>query len=281
MVTLTSGTSLIPAKFLASMHGNMQAMRNLVLKLARFHSKNVDYQGLKLWCLLFVQETQNVHHILILFSFTHCSTMTLAITAFEKFINIYFPIKAKELCTVQNAQRVMVTLFLCFSAFDAQWFFIFGYEESTNKCYVTTKAEDLFKVYNQIDAALYSYIPISSMIVFNTAIVVKLFFAKKSGNQSSLSKAARGATMMLVGTCIIFVVLTIPKASMYKVSSGLSTYLHVFITLLMYTNHTINILVYTLSNSQFRKEARNFFGCKRLGVYPLDSSTGTGRTETA
>lgn len=217
-----------------------------------------------------------------IFRFTHISTATLTLTAFDKFLNVYFPVKARDFCTVKIARRVMVVLVIFFVLFNFQWFFMIGYDEDTNTCVAQTNSSlKLTSIYKHFDAAFYSYIPISLMVIFNTAIISKLLIAKQasdSKNISSMSKAATGATFMLVGTSILFIILTLPYAIVYTVNSNMSSVGYGLIMAGVYCNHAVNFYLYTLTNSQIRRETLRLFGGKRGQIYPVETSTFTGVT---
>ena len=68
---------------------------------------------------------------------------------------------------------------------------------------------------------------------------------------------------------MLFVVCTLPYAVMYQVHLDISTYSYAVIILLMYTNHSTNIIVYTVTNIQFRRELTKMFSWRRNGqIYP-------------
>ena len=212
--------------------------------------------------------------------FSHISTSTLTITSVERFVFIFFPLKARDICTVTSATKVMVVLVVFFCLFEAQWFYIVGFSKETNECKsVTETAIKMSKVYKHFDAILYSYLPIGLMTIVNVAITGKLLFSKLGSNQnvsSSLSKAAKGITIMLLGTSLMFIILTLPYAVMYSVHADMSTYGYTFILLLLYCNHSFNIIIYSIGNTQFKKEVFKLFCCgKFIQVHPSDTATGT------
>ncbi len=66
--------------------------------------------------------------------------------------------------------------------------------------------------YKYYDSIMYSYLPLSTMLVFNVAIVTKLVVAKMKRSSdtvggTSLSKTSHSVTVMLV--CIIVTIVTI------------------------------------------------------------------------
>ena len=114
------------------------------------------------------------------------------------------------------------------------------------------------------DSFIYSYLPIVFMTLFNVAIILKLTLARfqNKTESSSLSKAAKGITVMLIGVSILFITCTLPYAIIYSIDSNLSTYVYAVQAILVYINHSVNIIVYSITNSQFNKELRKLIGCK-------------------
>ena len=211
------------------------------------------------------------------FSFAHVSTSILTITSLERFLYVYLPIKAREMCSAATAKRVMGTVVVFFTIFELQWFYIIDHAETTNKCMATSVSkEKLASVYKYFDAIFYSYLPIGSMVITNTLIIIKLVVEKRRKQnpqlaKSSLSKAAHSVTIMLLGTSLLFIVLTMPYAILYKLNSDMSTYDYAIIFIFVYSNHSFNVIVYTLTNSQFRKEMIKLCFCKkRVMVYPIN-----------
>lgn len=225
--------------------------------------------------------------VLYLFRFAHVSTSTLTVTAVEKFVYIYLPLKARNLCTVANAKRVMLVLIIVFLVFEAQWFYIINIKtlaSGDKTCTTTSSTATRYNdVYKYIDSVIYSYVPITVMGLVNIAIIGKLLHARfkhrddKSG-PSSLSKAAKGITIMLIGASLLFITCTLPYAIIYEIDSNMSTYIYAVTALLVYVNHSINIIVYSFTNNQFRKELKRLLGCKVNTVEPSTASGVTGTT---
>ena len=67
---------------------------------------------------------------------------------------------------------------------------------------------------------------------------------------------------MLIWVSILFITCTLPYAIIYSIDSNLSTYVYAFQAILVYINHSVNIIVYSITNSQFNKELRKLIGCK-------------------
>ncbi len=110
--------------------------------------------------------------------------------------------------------------------------------------------------YKDYDATVYSYLPLTSIFIFNTAIVAKLVKAKLSTGTDSLalSKTSYRLSVMLISICLVFALLTIPYSITYETSSDVSAYSYALITAALYSNHAINIVFYMMANKRYRAE---------------------------
>ena len=111
----------------------------------------------------------------------------------------------------------MVTAVVLFG-YSAQLFFIRDAETDSNglkRCIWVRVSESYLIIYYQIDAILYSFLPLSVILVANVLIIVKFMLAKcknrhdgtESVNQA-LSKFAVKGTVMLLIVSFAFIILT-------------------------------------------------------------------------
>ena len=177
-------------------------------------------------------------------------------TSIERFIGVYFPFKAKEICSLKITRRVIIGLVVVFLLFESQLFFIVdgvkGEDNSTVVvCGPASNSKSSFEIYKHMDSVLYSYLPITVMLVCNIGIISKFILAKtgKKAEGNALSKGAMRITVMLVGVSILFVVCTLPYAVMYQVHLDISTYSYAVIILLMYTNHSILLQIFSFGEN--------------------------------
>ncbi len=144
--------------------------------------------------------------------------------------------------------------------------------------------------YHYYDATIYSYLPLSSMLVFNSLIVAKLISARvrKHGGSSTaggstaggstsggstaggtaMSKVSDSVTVMLVAVCVLFAVTTTPYAAMYNVNSDVSTLKYALMIQGIYINHSANIFIYLIFNKRFRSECKAILCGKSSKVEP-------------
>ncbi len=181
----------------------------------------------------------------------------------ERFVTIFFPLRARSVCTLPVAKRVIAAILVLFTLYEAHAFFTIGFDNTPERLACTALSPAYLRFYEVMDSIFYSYIPLTVMFTCNVGIIVKLLWSKfgekesKTGN--TLSKAATGITVMLVSVCALFIACTLPYAVLYQVNIDVSTYSYAAIILLMYSNHTFNIIVYSLTNSQFKRELLRVF----------------------
>ena len=93
------------------------------------------------------------------------------------------------MCSAETAKRVMATVVVFFAIFECQWFYIISHAEKTNKCLVTSgPKEKMANIYKYFDAIFYSYLPIGSMVITNTLIIIKLVIEKRLKQNPSIGK---------------------------------------------------------------------------------------------
>ena len=125
------------------------------------------------------------------------------------------------------------------------------------------------KILNRIDSTLYSYAPFTIMIITNCAIIYKFMKAKlRSNNQrctestnQALSKSAVKGTAMLITVSITFILLTGPMSFTIAVTNSPHPVLFAVFMFLLYLNHSINGLLYSIVGSRFRKELIDTLCC--------------------
>ena len=115
----------------------------------------------------------------------------LAMTSIERFIGIYFPFKAKEICSLKITRRIIIGLVVVFLLFESQLLFIVdgvkGEDNSTVvDCGPASNSKSSFEIYKHMDSVLYSYLPLTVMIVCNIGIITKLILAKTGRRQKAM-----------------------------------------------------------------------------------------------
>ena len=206
-----------------------------------------------------------IHLILLQFSilliltndYDHCKMF-----CFEFFFH------TKGLCTVKTAKKVsMLAAFVLF-AFNVQLVFLRATRTDSNgekTCMWVDVLDGYRDIYHQIDAFLYSFIPLLVMFTANWLIILKFMIAKwrnrdggtESVNQA-LSKSAVNGSVMLLSVSFAFVILTGPIC-LYSIFVKPRRLFYGIAAILQYLNHSINGVLYCISGSRFRRELMGLF----------------------
>ena len=96
----------------------------------------------------------------------HFSSSLLVIMAVEKCFALYFPLQSKRFCTIGTAKKLTSISALMLFLFHIQSFFIYEAETASNgakRCIFVNVPEGYKFIYSQIDAFLYSFIPLTVM----------------------------------------------------------------------------------------------------------------------
>ena len=204
----------------------------------------------------------------------HYSSMLLVLMSIEKCFAVYFPLKAKTVCTVKTAKWASGTVEVILAGYALVSFFAVesGISKSHGR-HACIFSDDYSVFLGPVDVVLYSFGPFTIMLITNFAIVFKFMRAKCNQNNSSesteqaLAKSATRGTSMVVTVSVTFLLLTTPTAmntvlwSRIRLSLDYTLY-RAFMNLTQYLNHSINGILYIIVGSRFRKELLNIFGRK-------------------
>ena len=199
------------------------------------------------------------------------SSSLLVIMAVEKCFALYFALQSKRFCTVGSAKKLSLISASIFFAFNAQYFFIYDTKTAIDgaKLCVYVNVPDGYQfIHSQIEAFLYSFIPLSAMLMANCLIILKFVIAKwtqrhggtESVNQA-LSKSAIKGTVMLLTVSFAFIILTAPISIAFSIMDDPPVMVYGVTIMLLYLNHSINGVSYSISRSRLRHEPKNLFLC--------------------
>ena len=214
-------------------------------------------------------------------------------TPLEKCFVLYFPFKAKTICTVKAAQLVSGFVSLGFLIYDCQLFIIiesylyYGFRYCTQ----VRISPNYWAAYRKIDSILYSFGPFVIMLITNIAIICKFMQAKWASRKNcrqaevtsqALSKSAFRGTAMLVTVSMTFIILTSPVAlNSAKIITTDSDIQTAVIGSMQYLNHCINVLLYCVVGQKFRQELlKTMIFCKKSGIQDNSTSGGTHTTDS-
>ena len=234
------------------------------------------------------QASCKIHTFLVYFLGQFSAWVLLSVTV-ERFISVWFPFKARYLCTYKHAAIGLVILAVCLSSANFHFFWTIGLSAFGNDT-VKLSCSDFEEyhyftrvIWNFIDSLLTTYIPCACMIFLNILIIIKLKRFRSAVIFAPDSNSARVNTMtaMLLTVTFTFVSLMTPL-TLYLIGqnywweyqhnndSSFQIYLAAAFQL-MYMNNAINFLLYYVSGNMFRKEFKELFVSRRQ-IYPYPRS---------
>ncbi|XP_046553045.1 rhodopsin-like [Haliotis rubra] len=222
----------------------------------------------------------------------------LIIISAERFTAVAFPIKVRVIWSLKKAVGIMVGVFLFLGLVHSHIFATVTHYESYTCTVKVAFHEYLYPFWYFTSATIYSFLPATSVIIFNILIIVLLRRYSRQRRRISVDEPAqieaqrkeRQITIMLVIVAVAFVILTIPRCVCVILHNNTCSDERDFMCLarkeffdsitiqLADTNHAINFYLFFLSGRKFREEFLKLFRCRRV-TYTEVSNGSTQMSE--
>ena len=239
-------------------------------------------------------------HLWLVYTCLDLSAWIIMALTLDRVIATWWPFRARQLCTRTCAIKVVATVVLFLLIVNSH--FLYGVANKTHtdgngtvvkvkKCFPVHAGyiEFLQKVWTIMDLLIVCLIPFSVILVGNICIVAKLVRRQRrlsTINETSIRRrsSARNSgsisslTAMLLVLSTLFLITTLPTNVFIYLAENYWRHERdpetlsnqklwwAIANMLMYTNNSVNFLLYCLSGSRFRKEARRLFcACHREG----------------
>ena len=125
-----------------------------------------------------------------------------------------------------------------------------------------------------ISATLYCYALVTIVIITSSLLIIQLNRMKKkrrdmTGQQSDKARNENKITLIVLVTCVLFVVLIIPITILFALTSNVRMRVYLgskiklirkIVVFFALSNHAINFLLYNVTSSNFREELKNLCG---------------------
>ena len=235
-------------------------------------------------------------HLWLVYTCLDLSAWIIMALTLDRVIATWWPFRARRLCTRTCAMKVVATIVFFLLIVNSH--FLYGMANKAHRDSNGTVVDEekcvpvyeyyfefLVNVWGIFDLLKLCLIPFSVILVGNICIVVKLMKNKRrlttinetNIRRRSSSAAASSLTVMMLILSTVFLITTLP-ISVYitgdnywgqteEPQSLASLKLWwAIVNMLMYANNCVNFLLYCLSGSRFRKEAKQLFCvCHRKG----------------
>jgi hypothetical protein len=233
--------------------------------------------------------------------------LIIAVTV-ERWIAVQMPLKTSIICTPRRTKLSIIGVLTAIASVNSH--FLWSMElQSTNGTETYKKKECapspqyahlINNVWPWVDAIIYSFAPFVIISAVNFMIVTTVCAARRrreglllSSKQKKLEsrRANSKLTMMLLALSFSFLFLTLPmnimmiatvfwnKESHSPEENSTFTLIKTIAELLMYTNHTVNFMLYFVTGQRFRQQfSKIIIPCKTVWEQPRNECERTQQT---
>lgn len=203
----------------------------------------------------------------------HLSAWLIVAVTVERFIVVWFPLKATSICSAKRAKFTTCGIALGFFLLNVHLFWtaelITSPRSGRSQCAMSQNNKFLYHdVLPWVHLTLYSFLPFVSLLVFNVLIILSLVKHRQTIT-SQMTKDDRRTRynhrkLAVTLLCISFVwMLTTTPSALYTVlplrpqsASQEATlfFVKVICYIFMYVNHSINFFLYCITGQAFRRQ---------------------------
>ncbi|KAK6188074.1 hypothetical protein SNE40_004336 [Patella caerulea] len=236
---------------------------------------------------------------LVYFTLDMSVWLLVAVTG-ERIISVWFPHRVRYACTNVSSSIVISIVGIILLAVNSH--FLYGIGDAIKEHGEVSKCESLWENYNNfvwhiwpwVDLCFFCLVPFTILIIGNASIIIKVCSSRKNLRRLNTlpantkrnevyRKQTSSMTLMLLCLNMVFLTCTSP-ISVYLVgepywTADLSAHgeaqhalIWAIVNILMYTNNSINFLLYCISGTRFREELKNIFR-KKNRIRPQVSLT--------
>lgn len=232
-------------------------------------------------------------------SFQEASSWLIVAMTIDRGIFIFFPTKAKLICTKSRSVIICILIILFFLIFFHPFYYLTGDVEifgdpndkwvTNPHCKGTSNSSTVFlyDVKIPFDALMYCIIPSITLLMINTALIVHVIQTTKRRKNLTLDNSKKRPndrtfqlTVTLICVSLYFFVATFPsfyKIFLYFLQKRDEPPKHqlyiITVTIIGYTNSAVNFYIYCLTGSKFRRELKKLVKGDISYNSPIQSST--------
>ncbi|XP_061172976.1 growth hormone secretagogue receptor type 1-like [Saccostrea echinata] len=206
--------------------------------------------------------------------FVHFSAWLIVAVTVERFLAVWFPLRATTMCSLARAKFVTVIIAMIFILINSHIFWtaeLYSLPSGQVRCMSYAYENLVCKVFPWIYLILYSFLPVLVLFLFNTLIIVSLvknkplFQAMTKTDQQMRYDHQKLAICLLV-ISFTWIVTTMPRP-LYRFfmekpknieKQAEAVFVRTLCFMLMYINHAVNFFIYGLTGQRFRMELRRF-----------------------
>ena len=203
----------------------------------------------------------------------HLSGWLIVAVTVERFIVVWFPLKATSICNTTRARFTTVIIVLVLFLLNVHLFWtaelVSNPGTGDKNCGMLQDNELLYKdVVPWLHLAVYSFVPSCALLIFNTLIIVSLIrhrqvvVSQMTKDDRRTRYNHRKLAITLLWVSFVWICTTTPSA-LYTVlplrpssveEMGMLLLVKVICYIILYINHSINFLLYCATGQNFRCE---------------------------
>lgn len=201
------------------------------------------------------------------FCFPHLSSWLVMCLTTERVLCMFFAKKLGQVPGPRVGFVVVGSVVIFLLALDAHTLYGRDFQETSRGIicgFIDADYKAFFYTYwNKIHFVVYFALPVTVIILGNTAIVAKLFISSNTLSAAASTSARRRTRQVFLITLLIsvaFVILVSPLPLLFFIAPVRVLELQATIFFhMLYLNHAINFFLYVLSGSRFREDLRIAF----------------------
>ncbi|XP_046552579.1 mu-type opioid receptor-like [Haliotis rubra] len=243
-------------------------------------------------------------HIWVVYFTLDMSVWILVSVTVERFVSVMYPYTVKKYYTRCTAFVNIAVIAILLLALNSHYLYGLGDVQTTvdgttniERCAPVNEGYEHFelRVWPWIDLCVYSFIPLTVLIIANISIAQKVVSRKRnarrinpemltttSNHERYQDKKTSSMTKMLLVVNLVFFVCTAP-VSVYLIGEtywtvdttphrdAVLSLIWAFCNALMYTNNSVNFLLYCISGSRFRNTLKELLQ-RRNRIRPSNSN---------
>lgn len=217
---------------------------------------------------------------LIYFSM-HLSAWLIVAVTIERFIAIWYPLRASKFCSLRRAKISVTIIVLTFILFDSH-LFLTAELTPDNMCNSYSYKNIICDMLPYLHLVIYSIVPFLILIIFNSLIIYslvrhsKLTVLSMTKDDRQLRYNHRRLAITLLTVSFVWMFMTIP-ASLFTIalppphdmhSAAQLLLVKVIFYIFLYINHSINFFLYCFTGHRFRQELWKII-CRKNKPIPI------------
>ncbi|XP_014787600.1 probable G-protein coupled receptor 139 [Octopus bimaculoides] len=219
--------------------------------------------------------------IFIINSSLHISAWLIVAVTTERFLAVWFPLRANGMCSFRRVKIVTATIVTVFLLLNSHFFWTAELvstdnPESPDKLECTSKMIKICVYFPWFNMVLFSVIPSVLLLILNLLIIFCLLKHRETlksamtKDDQHMRSIHRRLAVILLTISFVWIFTTVPntltsitkKSRKDLESLAEAILLRVLSYILLYINHAINFFLYCLTGRLFRIELKKLFCCK-------------------